>query len=275
MRRKVIRAAPLEPHRVALEKREAQRAHRRARDLLLDRENVFEQPVEGLRPEQRAIGADELRRDPHALARLAHAAVEDGAHLQQPRDLAVVYGAVLELKGSGARCHTQPVHTGERIDDLLGGALAEIALVPARAHVGESEHRDGSVGRRRREGGRRRRARSIGIRVGHRRRDVRVRAFARAEPPRHRERDEKARDHQHDDEPQRPVGQTERHEHRRDHLDEQPASRRVRERDARYTARPKRPPANPVSRIGLSHGTHYRRRPRRGATSCVRPYSPS
>ena len=220
VRSEVLRAASLEPRRVTFEQRETQRAHRRSRDLFLDGEDVLEPPVEGLRPEQRAVGGDELRRDPHALARLAHAAVEHRAHLQQPRDLAVVYGAVLELKGSGAGCDAQSAHPGERIDDLLGGALAEIALVAAWTHVGEREHRDGWVGSRRQLGGRRR-ARSLDRhRRLARRRDVRVRAFAGAEAPRHRERDEEARDHQHDDEPERPVGQTERHEHRRDHLDE-------------------------------------------------------
>ena len=154
MRSEVLGAASLEPRRVTFEQRETQRAHRRSRDLFLDREDVLEQPVECLRPEQRAVGGDELGGDTHALARLAHAAVEHRAHREQPRDLAVVYGAVLELKGSGAGCDPQSAHPGERIDDLLGGALAEIALVPARTHVGEREHRDGWVGSRRQEGGR-------------------------------------------------------------------------------------------------------------------------
>ena len=98
--------------------------------------------------------ATSWRGDTHALARLAHAAVEHRAHREQPRDLAVVYGAVLELEGSGAGCDAQPAHPGERIDDLLGGALAEIPLVAAWTHVGEREHRDGWVGRRRQLGGR-------------------------------------------------------------------------------------------------------------------------
>ena len=81
VRSEVLGAASLEPRRVTFEQRETQRAHGRSRDLFLDREDVLEQPVECLRPEQRAVGGDELRRDPHALARLAHAAVEHRAHL--------------------------------------------------------------------------------------------------------------------------------------------------------------------------------------------------
>ena len=47
------------------------------RDLVLDREDVVELAVVGLRPQVRVgAGLDQLRRDPHRLARLAHRAFE-------------------------------------------------------------------------------------------------------------------------------------------------------------------------------------------------------
>ncbi len=57
-------------------------------DLVLQREDVVQIPVEALGPEV-AVGraVDELRGDAHAVARLAHAPLEHVAHLQLARHL--------------------------------------------------------------------------------------------------------------------------------------------------------------------------------------------
>ena len=58
------------------------------RDLVLDREDVVELAVVGLRPQVRVgAGLDQLRRDPHRVARLAHRAFEHVRHVQRARDL--------------------------------------------------------------------------------------------------------------------------------------------------------------------------------------------
>ena len=79
------------------------------RDLLLDREDVLHLAVVARRPEAVA-GADvgELHRDPEAVARLADAAFQDRAHVQQlGADPAHVHRPVLVLEGGGARSHPQ------------------------------------------------------------------------------------------------------------------------------------------------------------------------
>ena len=58
------------------------------RDLVLDREDVVELAVVGLRPQVRVgAGLDQLRRDPHRVAGLAHRAFQHMRHVQRARDL--------------------------------------------------------------------------------------------------------------------------------------------------------------------------------------------
>ena len=58
------------------------------RDLVLDREDVVELAVVGLRPQVRVgAGVDQLRGDPHRVAGLAHRAFEHVRHVQRARDL--------------------------------------------------------------------------------------------------------------------------------------------------------------------------------------------
>ena len=47
-----------------------------------------------------------------------------------------------EEERRGATGDLQAGHVGQRIDDLLGQAVAEILVVLVRAHVGERQHRD-------------------------------------------------------------------------------------------------------------------------------------
>ena len=88
------------------------------------------------------LRVDQLRRDPHTVAGLAHTAVEHGAYVQQASDFAAVHEPVLELERGGPSRDAQTAHVVQRVDDLLGGALAEIILVLGGAHVGESKHGD-------------------------------------------------------------------------------------------------------------------------------------
>ncbi len=66
------------------------------RDLVLQIENVLEATVEAIRPEMRAgRGIDQLSGDPHAVRRLAHAALQHIADAELAADLLHVDAAAL------------------------------------------------------------------------------------------------------------------------------------------------------------------------------------
>ena len=78
----------VQPPLLALRQRERQRADDLLYHLVLRREDVREIAIEPLGPEMPAgAGIDELRRDAHALAGLADAALEHKAHAQVAPDL--------------------------------------------------------------------------------------------------------------------------------------------------------------------------------------------
>ena len=70
---------------------------------------------------------DELCRNPHAIAGLAHAAFQDVAHLEFVRDLAYVNRAVFVDVGGVARDDEQPADAGETGNQVLGNAVGEKA----------------------------------------------------------------------------------------------------------------------------------------------------
>ncbi len=112
---------------------DAQRSNELLRDLGLDREDVAEIPVIALRPQVIAVrGTHELRGDPHALTRLADAALEHRAYTERATDFAHVGGPALELERRGARGDPQVADAAQRVDDLLGDAVAEVLLVADR-----------------------------------------------------------------------------------------------------------------------------------------------
>ena len=119
-------------------------------DLVLHREHVGEIAVVALRPDV-AAGGDvvELRRDAHAVAALAHAALDHIADAEFLGDLLHVDGLALVDERRVARDHEEPAQLGQRGDDVLADAVGEILLLRIAAHVGEGKHRDGGpVGQR-------------------------------------------------------------------------------------------------------------------------------
>ena len=130
-----------------------ERRHHRVGDLILDREDVLVVAVVGLRPEVIAVvGSDQLRGDADALARAAHAPLEQVRHPQLLGDGRDVVAAALEVEGRGARRHPQVRHLREQVEQLLGETVGEVLLVPVLAHVGEGQHRDGFLWNRLRAG---------------------------------------------------------------------------------------------------------------------------
>jgi hypothetical protein len=73
--------------RCRVEQRHLKLLHHVGSDLVLDREDVVELAVVGLRPNVIASsGLDQLRRDPHRVARLAHRAFEHVRDVQRACD---------------------------------------------------------------------------------------------------------------------------------------------------------------------------------------------
>ena len=157
-----------------------------ARDLVLHGEDVVELAVVPFRPELVAAGGvDELCGDTEARAGGAHAALEHGGDTELATDFADVTRVPLELEGQSARGNPHALERGERGDQLLGHALAEVVLVLARAEVAERQHGNRRQQLRRRcrrqghrgEGRRRGDAQEVGEQAGDRR--VAVVALAR------------------------------------------------------------------------------------------------
>src|SRR4029078_6076180 len=87
---------------LALAQDHAQRFHNRLRDIVLDRENIFDLAIVSLRPQMISVrNVDELARYSKPVAHFSDTALEHGRDLQLSSDLADVF--VLSLEGE-RRC---------------------------------------------------------------------------------------------------------------------------------------------------------------------------
>jgi hypothetical protein len=120
-----------------------ERRNDRLRDFVLQRENVVEVAVVALGPDVAASRAiDKLSSDPDTAARFAHAAFEQVAHLELPRDLRRIDVLALEREGGVARGDPERRDLGKVGDDVLADAVGEVLLLRIAAHVGEREDAD-------------------------------------------------------------------------------------------------------------------------------------
>ena len=112
-------------------------------DVVLHREDVLQLAVVGLRPQVR-VGRrlNELRGDSNVLAGLAHAAFEDGRHVELLRDRRDVHILALEVERRGAGHHPQAADLRQHVQEFLGKTVGEVFLVLLRAQVRERQHRD-------------------------------------------------------------------------------------------------------------------------------------
>ena len=135
--------APAQPLLLALRQLDRQRADDLLDHLVLRREDVREIAIEPLGPEMpAAAGIDELRRDAHAIAGLADAALEHEAHAQVASDLLHLDRPALVAEGGVARDHEQGRNLREVGDQVFGHAVAEIFLLRIAAHVLERQDGD-------------------------------------------------------------------------------------------------------------------------------------
>src|ERR1039457_7125277 len=91
-------------------------------------------------------GLDELRRDSYFLSLLAHAAFQNGAHVQLLAYRSQVPSLSLELEG---RCHgSDPefLNPGQIVEQFLGQAIGKVLLFPVGTHVHKWKHCDGRPG---------------------------------------------------------------------------------------------------------------------------------
>jgi hypothetical protein len=101
-----------------------------------------------------AAGIDELRRDAHAIAGLADAALEHKAHAQVAPDLLHFDRPALVGEGGVARDDEQARDLREVGDQVFGHAVSKILLLRVAAHVLERQDCDGWFLRQRRRGAR-------------------------------------------------------------------------------------------------------------------------
>ena len=120
--------------------------------LVLELEDVLDPPLEAVRPEMRARGGvDQVRRYPHPVRRLAHAAFQDVAHAELAPDLLHVHGAALVGEARVAGDHEQPAHPRQRGDDLLDHPVGEVLVFRVAAEVLKRQRGDrGAIGKGRR-----------------------------------------------------------------------------------------------------------------------------
>ena len=99
IRGEVARALAVQARYVFVQQLNAERFDDVTRDLILDGEDILHLAIERLRPEMEAVRhLDELRRDSHPIAGLAHTAFEKRLDIEEPADFTAVHGLVLELK---------------------------------------------------------------------------------------------------------------------------------------------------------------------------------
>lgn len=119
-------------------------------DLVLNGEHVLRIPVVGVGPEEIPVGhVDQLGREPESPAGAPDAALEHGADLEPSSDRPDVFQLALECEGRCPGHHMQPADLRQRIDQLVGHSIGEVLVLGVGTQVGEGEHRDGLLGRRR------------------------------------------------------------------------------------------------------------------------------
>jgi hypothetical protein len=113
------------------------------RDLVLDRENVFQHPVVALGPNLIAgAGIDQLRGDSDALSPFADGPVEHVAHAELLTHLFQVDRLALEDEAGITGDDHEPPVPREGRDDVFRNAVGKVFLIGFTAQIPERKHSD-------------------------------------------------------------------------------------------------------------------------------------
>jgi hypothetical protein len=146
VRLRIRRRALLDRFLFSRQQFQFERVDDRFRNFILQREDVVQVAIVALGP-QMAVGRalDQLCRDAHAVARFAHAALENMRDIELAGDLSDIDSLRLERERRVARDDGERGHLAQIGDDVLGDAVAEIFLLRIAAHVDEREDADGKA----------------------------------------------------------------------------------------------------------------------------------
>ena len=122
---------------------ELERIHDHPGETFLDREDILDGAVVGVRP-QMIVRArvDELSRDPQPVSSSTHAALQDVSHPQLAGDRLHVLGRALERHGRRAGDDAQGAHLRQIGRHFVGETVREVLVLGVRAQVREGQHRD-------------------------------------------------------------------------------------------------------------------------------------
>src|SRR6185295_3413027 len=110
-------------------------------DFILDFEDAGQLAVVFLRPAViAALRIDQLRGDAHVVAGTLHAAFEHAGNAECLTDLAQVLRLALERESRSAGCDLEPRNLGQRVEDFVGDAVAEVIGLRITAHVDEWQY---------------------------------------------------------------------------------------------------------------------------------------
>ena len=113
-------------------------------DLVLQREQILVGALIGFAPDVEAVArVDQLRRHAHATAGLAQGAFEQPAHTQLAGEHARVPARSAQGERGGARSDLEAFVPRQAIEQFLGNAIGEEALVALRAQIRERQYADG------------------------------------------------------------------------------------------------------------------------------------
>src|SRR5439155_17225421 len=132
-----------------LQQLQLERLDHRPGDVVLHRKHVGQLAVVGFRPEMVAVGRiDELGADADLVARLAHAALEDGGDVELFPDGGYVLVLALERERRSARGHVQARYLRQQVQQLLAQPVGEVLLLLVGAEIDQRKHRHRGTRRR-------------------------------------------------------------------------------------------------------------------------------
>ena len=143
-RRGIARPAAFDLCGCVAEQRDLKSTRHGVRDIGLQRQNITQVTIVGLRPEMEARHcAVELRGDANLISRAPHAPFQDRRHVQLVAHSGNVRMFALKRERRSARGDLQLINSSQRVQQLFREPVGEILLIRIPTHIDERQHRDG------------------------------------------------------------------------------------------------------------------------------------